>query len=73
MMGIMTTVLPGLTPLLRFMQMAPGVKDRLFRNVQNLLAVYRNPDQGIAVPLRFPVNAEKPQRSGQHHHSNPVP
>ncbi|XP_027019520.1 SH2 domain containing 1A duplicate a isoform X2 [Tachysurus fulvidraco] len=34
---------------------APGVKARLFRNVQNLLSVYKNPDQGIAIPLRFPV------------------
>ncbi|KAF7689006.1 SH2 domain containing 1A duplicate a [Silurus meridionalis] len=35
---------------------APGVKERLFRNVQNLLAAYQEPDQGIAIPLQFPVN-----------------
>ncbi|XP_060769109.1 SH2 domain containing 1A duplicate a [Neoarius graeffei] len=40
---------------------APGVKERLFRNIQNLLAVYREPNQGIATPLQFPVNNDQAQ------------
>ncbi|XP_027019519.1 SH2 domain containing 1A duplicate a isoform X1 [Tachysurus fulvidraco] len=42
-------------PVIVHVWTAPGVKARLFRNVQNLLSVYKNPDQGIAIPLRFPV------------------
>ncbi|KAM9440722.1 SH2 domain containing 1A duplicate a [Clarias gariepinus] len=40
---------------------SPGVKVRLFRSVQNLLAAFQEPDQGIATPLRFPVNKDQAQ------------
>lgn len=50
-----------LSPVLCFVQTAPGVKERLFRSVQNLLAAYQEPNQGIAIPLRFPVNADQAQ------------
>ncbi|TUL60858.1 SH2 domain-containing protein 1A [Bagarius yarrelli] len=43
------------------METDPGVKARLFRNVRNLLAVYENPNQGIAIPLRFPVRHSQAQ------------
>ncbi|KAB5522778.1 hypothetical protein PHYPO_G00163350 [Pangasianodon hypophthalmus] len=45
---------------------APGVKERLFRNLQNLLAAYREPNQGIAMPLRFPVNNDQARRKKPH-------
>uniref|UniRef100_A0A672NLX4 SH2 domain containing 1A duplicate a n=1 Tax=Sinocyclocheilus grahami TaxID=75366 RepID=A0A672NLX4_SINGR len=35
---------------------APGMKERLFRNVGNLIAAFKFPDQGISVPLLYPVN-----------------
>ncbi|KAJ8348238.1 hypothetical protein SKAU_G00268270 [Synaphobranchus kaupii] len=38
---------------------SPGVQKRYFRNVKNLIAALQKPDQGIAMPLLFPVNAEK--------------
>ncbi|KAF4073420.1 hypothetical protein AMELA_G00258610 [Ameiurus melas] len=38
------------------MEVMSGVKERLFRNVQNLLSAYKEPDQGINMPLLFPVN-----------------
>uniref|UniRef100_A0A672NT03 SH2 domain containing 1A duplicate a n=1 Tax=Sinocyclocheilus grahami TaxID=75366 RepID=A0A672NT03_SINGR len=33
------------------LQVAPGMKERLFRNVGNLIAAFKFPDQGISVPL----------------------
>ncbi|XP_043910274.1 SH2 domain-containing protein 1A [Protopterus annectens] len=38
---------------------APGVHRRLFRKVKNLIAAYEKPDQGIAVPLLYPVYRPK--------------
>ncbi|KAJ8405718.1 hypothetical protein AAFF_G00311550 [Aldrovandia affinis] len=38
---------------------SPGVQKRYFRHVKNLIAAFQKPDQGIAMPLLYPVNAEK--------------
>ncbi|XP_029463736.1 SH2 domain-containing protein 1A [Rhinatrema bivittatum] len=35
---------------------APGVQRRLFRKVKNLLSAFKKPDQGIAIPLLYPVD-----------------
>uniref|UniRef100_A0A671MZC8 SH2 domain containing 1A duplicate a n=1 Tax=Sinocyclocheilus anshuiensis TaxID=1608454 RepID=A0A671MZC8_9TELE len=32
-------------------EVAPGMKERLFRKVSNLIAAFKIPDQGISVPL----------------------
>ncbi|NP_001108163.1 SH2 domain containing 1A duplicate a [Danio rerio] len=40
-------------------EMAPGMKERLFRNVSNLIAAFKMPDQGITFPLLYPVNKPK--------------
>ncbi|XP_076847176.1 SH2 domain-containing protein 1A-like [Brachyhypopomus gauderio] len=37
---------------------AYGVKERFFRNVRNLIKAFRNPDQGLAIPLLYPVNSD---------------
>ncbi|KAG7464898.1 hypothetical protein MATL_G00170490 [Megalops atlanticus] len=37
---------------------APGVDQRLFRKIKNLIAAYQKPDQGIAMPLLYPVHAQ---------------
>ncbi|NXP43759.1 SH21A protein, partial [Heliornis fulica] len=34
---------------------APGVHQRLFRKVKNLISAFQKPDQGIVTPLRHPV------------------
>uniref|UniRef100_A0A673KSW8 SH2 domain containing 1A duplicate b n=1 Tax=Sinocyclocheilus rhinocerous TaxID=307959 RepID=A0A673KSW8_9TELE len=34
---------------------APGQNKRLFRQVKNLISAFEKPDQGIAVPLLYPV------------------
>uniref|UniRef100_A0A8C1XVM8 SH2 domain-containing protein 1A-like n=2 Tax=Cyprinus carpio TaxID=7962 RepID=A0A8C1XVM8_CYPCA len=34
---------------------APGQNKRLFRKVKNLISAFEKPDQGIAVPLLYPV------------------
>ncbi|XP_069062038.1 SH2 domain-containing protein 1A isoform X1 [Pleurodeles waltl] len=34
---------------------APGVSKRFFRKMKNLISTYQKPDQGIAVPLMYPV------------------
>ncbi|XP_049332460.1 SH2 domain containing 1A duplicate a [Astyanax mexicanus] len=47
---------------------AAGVKERLFRNVTNLIRTFQKPDQGIAMPLLYPVNID-PHHS--HHHHQP--
>ncbi|KAI2664848.1 SH2 domain-containing protein 1A [Labeo rohita] len=40
-------------------EVAPGMKERLFRKVENLIAAFKIPDQGISVPLMYPVNKPK--------------
>uniref|UniRef100_A0A8C1YAE2 SH2 domain containing 1A duplicate b n=1 Tax=Cyprinus carpio TaxID=7962 RepID=A0A8C1YAE2_CYPCA len=39
---------------------APGHTKRLFRKVKNLISAFEKPDQGIAIPLRYPVTVQKP-------------
>ncbi|XP_038631579.1 SH2 domain containing 1A duplicate a [Scyliorhinus canicula] len=38
---------------------APGVHKRLFRKVKNLIAAYQKEDQGLAIPLLYPVYKPK--------------
>ncbi|XP_051877626.1 SH2 domain-containing protein 1A-like [Pristis pectinata] len=38
---------------------APGVNRRLFRKVKNLISAYQKEDQGLAVPLLYPVYRQK--------------
>lgn len=45
---------------LLFSQTAPGQTKRLFRKVKNLISAFEKPDQGIAVPLLYPVTVQKP-------------
>ncbi|KAI4898237.1 hypothetical protein NFI96_026165 [Prochilodus magdalenae] len=45
---------------------APGVKERLFRKVKNLISAFRHPDQGIAMPLLYPVAVNQ-----HHNHYQP--
>lgn len=55
------------SPLLFFsflaFQTTSGVKVRYFRQIKNLIAAYQKPEQGIAIPLLYPVTA---QRRAQH-------
>ncbi|KPP78617.1 SH2 domain-containing protein 1A-like [Scleropages formosus] len=37
---------------------APGVNKRLFRNIKNLISAFQKEDQGIAIPLLYPVQVE---------------
>ncbi|XP_051517620.1 SH2 domain-containing protein 1A-like [Myxocyprinus asiaticus] len=37
------------------METAPGMKQRLFRKVNSLIAAFKIPDQGISFPLLHPV------------------
>ncbi|KAK1804219.1 hypothetical protein P4O66_020260 [Electrophorus voltai] len=37
---------------------APGHQKRLFRKVKNLISAFEKPDQGIAVPLIYPVTVQ---------------
>ncbi|KAJ3587279.1 hypothetical protein NHX12_010877 [Muraenolepis orangiensis] len=39
-------------------QAADGVEKRHFRKIKNLIATLQEPDQGIAIPLCFPVFAQ---------------
>ncbi|KAI7813294.1 SH2 domain containing 1A duplicate a isoform X1 [Triplophysa rosa] len=41
---------------------APGTKERFFRKVSNLISAFKIPDQGISVPLLYPVNKPKHQQ-----------
>ncbi|XP_068448294.1 SH2 domain-containing protein 1A-like [Clinocottus analis] len=36
----------------------PGVEKRYFRRIRNLIAAFKKPGQGIAMPLLYPVTAE---------------
>ncbi|XP_076879092.1 SH2 domain-containing protein 1A [Brachyhypopomus gauderio] len=42
---------------------APGQQKRLFRKVKNLISAFEKPDQGIAVPLLFPVSIQNHRRN----------
>uniref|UniRef100_W5KI99 SH2 domain containing 1A duplicate a n=1 Tax=Astyanax mexicanus TaxID=7994 RepID=W5KI99_ASTMX len=47
----------------RLFQTAAGVKERLFRNVTNLIRTFQKQDQGIAMPLLYPVNIDPHHKS----------
>uniref|UniRef100_A0A8C4L4X0 SH2 domain containing 1A n=1 Tax=Equus asinus asinus TaxID=83772 RepID=A0A8C4L4X0_EQUAS len=34
---------------------APGVHKRFFRKIKNLISAFQKPDQGIVIPLQYPV------------------
>ncbi|XP_019947254.1 SH2 domain-containing protein 1A-like [Paralichthys olivaceus] len=36
----------------------PGVQKRYFRQIRNLIAAFQKPEQGIAMPLLYPVTAQ---------------
>ncbi|XP_072519483.1 SH2 domain-containing protein 1A [Salminus brasiliensis] len=40
---------------------APGQQKRLFRKVKNLISAFEKPDQGIAIPLLYPVTVQNYQ------------
>ncbi|KAL6463133.1 hypothetical protein MHYP_G00275240 [Metynnis hypsauchen] len=46
---------------------APGVKERLFRNVNNLITAFQHPDQGMAMPLLYPVTVDQYHNYHQSH------
>lgn len=46
-----------LRPLLPVFQTAPDQQKRYFRKVKNLISAFEKPDQGIAIPLLYPVSA----------------
>ncbi|XP_074504123.1 SH2 domain-containing protein 1A-like [Sebastes fasciatus] len=37
----------------------PGVQKRYFRQIKNLIAAFQKPGQGIAMPLLYPVTAQR--------------
>lgn len=37
----------------------PGVQKRYFRHIKNLIAAFQKPGQGIAMPLLYPVTAQR--------------
>ncbi|KAM3866728.1 SH2 domain-containing protein 1A-like [Diretmus argenteus] len=37
----------------------PGVQKRYFRKIENLIAAFQKPDQGIAMRLLYPVTAQR--------------
>lgn len=49
-------------------QTTPGVQKRYFRQIKNLIAAFQKPGQGIAMPLLYPVTA---QRRAQTHTEEP--
>ncbi|MED6277182.1 hypothetical protein CHARACLAT_010759 [Characodon lateralis] len=48
----------------------PGVQKRYFRNINNLIAAFQKQGQGIAMPLLYPVTA---QRRAQTHTEEQMP
>lgn len=46
------------SPFLVF-QTTPGVQKRYFRQIRNLIAAFQKPGQGIAMPLLYPVTAQR--------------
>ncbi|XP_028840301.1 SH2 domain containing 1A duplicate a [Denticeps clupeoides] len=37
-----------------------GTKERLFRNVRNLVEAFQKPNQGLVLPLLYPANVNSP-------------
>uniref|UniRef100_A0A3Q3WT69 SH2 domain-containing protein n=1 Tax=Mola mola TaxID=94237 RepID=A0A3Q3WT69_MOLML len=37
----------------------PGVQKRYFRQIKNMIAAFQKPGQGIAMPLLYPVTAQR--------------
>ncbi|KAM9740993.1 SH2 domain-containing protein 1A-like [Menidia menidia] len=37
----------------------PGVQKRYFRKIKNLIAAFQKPGQGLAIPLLYPVTAQR--------------
>ncbi|MEQ2161342.1 hypothetical protein GOODEAATRI_008763 [Goodea atripinnis] len=48
----------------------PGVQKRYFRNIKNLITAFQKQGQGIAMPLLYPVTA---QRRAQTHTEEQMP
>ncbi|XP_022374308.1 SH2 domain-containing protein 1A isoform X1 [Lutra lutra] len=44
---------------------APGVHKRFFRKIKNLISAFQKPDQGIVIPLQYPVEKKCSLRSAQ--------
>ncbi|XP_067580080.1 SH2 domain-containing protein 1A isoform X3 [Pseudorca crassidens] len=44
---------------------APGVHKRFFRKIKNLISAFQKPDQGIVIPLQYPVEKKPSARSTQ--------
>uniref|UniRef100_A0A8C0JKX5 SH2 domain containing 1A n=1 Tax=Canis lupus dingo TaxID=286419 RepID=A0A8C0JKX5_CANLU len=44
---------------------APGVHKRFFRKIKNLISAFQKPDQGIVIPLQYPVEKKCSVRSAQ--------
>ncbi|KAL7886345.1 hypothetical protein AOLI_G00066400 [Acnodon oligacanthus] len=42
---------------------APGQQKRLFRKVKNLISAFEKPNQGIAIPLLYPVTVQNQHMS----------
>ncbi|XP_060935920.1 SH2 domain-containing protein 1A-like [Limanda limanda] len=38
---------------------SPGVQKRYFRKIRNLITAFQEPEQGIAMPLLYPVTAQR--------------
>ncbi|KAL2077774.1 hypothetical protein ACEWY4_027278 [Coilia grayii] len=57
---------------------APDQQKRLFRRVKNLISAFEKPDQGIAIPLLYPVSPpghalpqeQQPKLGAQSHNQN---
>lgn len=45
-------------PFFLVFQTTPGVQKRYFRQIKNLIAAFQKPEQGIAMPLLYPVTAQ---------------
>lgn len=57
-MEMMETLNPPLLLLLLVFQTSPGVQKRYFRQIRNLIAAFQKPNQGLAMPLLYPVTAQ---------------
>ncbi|XP_045394844.1 SH2 domain-containing protein 1A isoform X2 [Lemur catta] len=44
---------------------APGVNKRFFRKIKNLISAFQKPDQGIVIPLQYPVEKKSSARNTQ--------
>ncbi|XP_028815896.1 SH2 domain-containing protein 1A [Denticeps clupeoides] len=52
---------------------APEQNKRFFRKIKNLISAFEKPDQGIAIPLLYPVLVQNTRRSPQPQHSGQPP